>query len=230
MTRRLLALDTTTEACSVAAGEDDVAAHRWQRLPRGQSREILPMIDAVLGELGWARSSLDAIACCRGPGSFTGVRISTGVAQGLALGLECPVIPVSTLATLAEGAFAHKTADAVLAAIDARKAEVYWAAFQPGEAGPEPLTREAVTAPEAVELPACSGSWVGVGTGFAAYPEALANRLTTLAGVDGAALPDAADLWRIARRLADRGHVGQPADAVPVYLRNQVADPPRSPP
>ena len=226
MTQRLLALDTTTEACSVAAGEGAVAASRWLRLPRGQSREIIPMIDAVLAELGWSRASLDVLACCRGPGSFTGVRISTGVAQGLAQGLDCPVIPVSTLATLAEGAFARAAADRVLAAIDARKGEVYWGAFQPGETGPEALTTETVGAPETVELPAQQGRWVGVGTGYGAYPDALGNRLTGLASIDGEALPDAADLWRIARRLADAGCLGAPADAVPEYLRNRVADPP----
>lgn len=230
MAHRLLALDTTTEACSVAAGEEAAAASCWQQLRQGQSREIIPMIDAVLAELGWARSSIDAIACCRGPGSFTGVRISTGVAQGLALGLDRPVIPVSTLATLAEGAFAAHAADRVIPAIDARKGEVYWAAFRPSPVAPEPVLPEAVTKPEAVALPADTDGWVAVGTGFAAYPEALTARLRGVVSHDVAALPDARHLWRIACRLAARGDLAQPADAVAVYLRDQVADPPRTSP
>jgi len=224
LSHRLLALDTTTPACSVAAGEASPLAWRWEHLPQGHSDRLLGMIEAVLAELGWARSSLDAVACCRGPGSFTGVRISTGVAQGLALGLGVPVIPVSTLATLAASAFADGESH-VLVASDARKGEVYWAAF---ERGPTMLTAERVAPPSEVRLPTVAGAvWCGVGTGFSAYPEVLQAPATAIARIHARELPDARYCWSIARAWMDAGSDTDPSDAVPVYLRDNVADKPR---
>jgi tRNA threonylcarbamoyladenosine biosynthesis protein TsaB len=182
------------------------------------------MIEAVLAELGWARSSLDAVACCRGPGSFTGVRISTGVAQGLALGLGVPVVPVSTLATLAASAIDAGEGH-VLAALDARKGEVYWAAFEPG---PSPLTAERVTPPSAVVAPIVEGAgWCGVGTGFSAYSEALRAAVPAIARIHDRELPDARYCWSIARGVLASGTPAEPGEAVPVYLRDNVADKPR---
>jgi len=223
---RLLALDTTTTACSVAIGDDTALACRWDHLPQRHSDQILAMVDSALAELGWKRDSLDAVACCRGPGSFTGVRVSAGVAQGLALGLDIPVVPVSTLATVAASAMAGGERNA-LVAMDARKGEVYWAAFEAGSDSPIALTPERVTPPSEVCLPASEGgAWCGAGTGFSAYPQALRDSLA-IEHMHPQELPDARHCWSIARSLAVAGELGSAADAVPVYLRDDVADRPR---
>jgi len=226
---RILALDTTTEACSVALGQDGVVARRWLRLPRGHSSRILPLVEEVLGEAGWSRSQIDVIAFCRGPGSFTGVRIAAGVVQGLALGLDRPVVPLSTLRTIAQGAMDVGPGTAVAAAIDARMGEVYFGAFVRGDGGlAEAVTEEVVCAPEAVRLPKPdAGPWYGAGTGFTAYPGLLADRL---AGVDPDRLPDVADVIAIARAETEAGRAMPAEAATPVYLRNRVAERPKSVP
>lgn len=233
MSIRILALDTTTEACSVAVGERGVLGGRWERLPRGHSARLLPMVDEVLDEAGWTRSQVDVIAFCRGPGSFTGVRISAGAAQGLAMGLDRPVVPVSTLRAIAQGVMATRgDVRRVAAAIDARMGEVYYGPFVRGAAGlAEASAPERVCAPEAVSLAPASDDWFGAGTGFGARESRLAERLAgDLAGVDPERLPDAADLVPIARAEAAAGRLLPPEAATPVYLRNRVAERPRKAP
>ena len=119
----LLSIDTATEACSVAlSGTGDTILERYQIKPRGHSNLVLTMTEDVLLEAGISRHDLDGIAFDSGPGSFTGIRIGLGVAQGLALALDLPLLGVSSLMALAEGSGVN----AVLPAIDARMGEVYW--------------------------------------------------------------------------------------------------------
>ena len=132
---RILAIDTATEACSAAQWNDGTLSAHFEICPREHTQRILPLVQEVLNESGTQLTDLDALAFGRGPGSFTGVRIGIGIAQGLALGAELPMIGVSTLATMAQGAWRKTGATRVLAAIDARMGEVYWAEYQRDEQG-----------------------------------------------------------------------------------------------
>ena len=238
----LLAIETSTEACSVAVMAGGEVRERFEVAPRRHAELVLPWAEALLAEAGLRRADLGAIAVSRGPGAFTGVRLGISIAQGIALALDRPLVPVSTLAVLALGGLrgpggagahgAHGPADAgasapagdlVLAAIDARMGEVYTGAFDREGEGLRALDRERVSAPEAVEPPA-GGPWHGVGTGFAAAEGALARHLhDRLASVDAAALPRAGDLARLAAiELAAGGGVA-PERVEPAYLRDSVA-------
>lgn len=223
----ILALDATTEACSVAlrvAGRD---LGHWRRLPRGHSAALLPMLEAVLAEAGIARSAVDAVAFCAGPGAFTGVRISVGVAQGLGFALDRPVIPLSTLRVVAAGALtATPAARGAVVATDARMGEVYCGAFPRGPGGlPEPAP-ERVCVPSAVVAP--GAGWMGAGSGFAAYAEPLAQRLgEALLVIDAERLPDARDALPLAAVAYAAGEAVTAAAAAPVYLRDRVTAAPR---
>ncbi len=220
---KLIALETATEACSAALYNDGDIAQRCTVQPRGHADLILEMINELLSEAGFKLRDLDGLAFGRGPGAFTGVRIAIGVVQGLAFGAELPVVPVSTLHALAQGAFREQGHGRVLAAIDARMGEVYWGVFEKGAAALlEPAGGEGVYAPDAVPRPAENG-WFGVGTGWGTYAEALAAHLGRSILSDGERLPSARDIAALAVPVLDRGE-GLPAEkALPVYLRDQVA-------
>ncbi|AKC86126.1 tRNA (adenosine(37)-N6)-threonylcarbamoyltransferase complex dimerization subunit type 1 TsaB [Pseudoxanthomonas suwonensis] len=221
---KLLAFETATEACSVALYLDGEVRERFEVAPRRHAELALPWADALLAEAGVARAQLDAVAVGRGPGAFTGVRLAIALAQGIALGLDRPVVPVSTLAVLAAGAPADGPAR-ILAAIDARMGEVYAGAFLRGSDGVAALDAERVLPPESVVLAEDAvGDWQGVGTGFAAAQGALAQRMAgALAPIDATALPRAADLARLAAAAYARGGAVAPERVEPAYLRDNVA-------
>jgi len=218
---KLLAFETATEACSVALYVDGQVRERFEIAPRRHAELSLPWAEELLADAGIARSQLDAIALGRGPGAFTGVRLAIAIAQGIALALDRPLVPVSTLQVLALRAPAG--ADQVLSSIDARMGEVY-AARQVRVDGQWQLQgEEIVCAPEAVVLPAGS-RWFGVGTGFGAADGLLATRLADqLDGVDAQALPRASDLLTLAVPAFARGEGVAPERVEPAYLRNNVA-------
>lgn len=222
---RILAIDTATEACSAALWNDGTLSAHFEICPREHTQRILPLVQEVLTESGTTLSELDALAFGRGPGSFTGVRIGIGIAQGLALGAELPMIGVSTLATMAQGAWRKTGATRVLAAIDARMGEVYWAEYQRDEQGVwHGEETEAVLKPEAVaeRLAQLSGEWATVGTGWQAWPDLANGCGLTLA--DGAIqLPEAQDMLPLACHLFTAGKTVAVEHAEPVYLRNEVA-------
>ena len=220
----LLAFETATEACSVALYTGGQLRERFEIAPRRHAELVLPWAEALLAEAGLLRSQLDGIAVGRGPGAFTGVRLAVAVAQGIALALDLPVLPVSTLAALAMRAEATDEAEQkIIAAIDARMGEVYVGQFLRTPHGVQALSREAVSKPEQVALPESAG-WHGVGTGFAAQDAALQTHLTAcLKTVDAQALPRAADVARYGVAALARGE-GIAADQLePAYLRNDVA-------
>lgn len=217
---KILAIETATEACSAALYLDGAVLSRHQVAPRGHADLILSMCDALLAEAGIGRRALDAVAFGRGPGSFTGVRIATGVAQGLAYGLDVPVVPVSTLATLAQGALREQGWIRVVAAIDARMGEIYWASYVAGEEGLiQPAGEERISSPEAMILPD-EDVWRGTGTGWATYGTRLPTQVRER---DGERLPHAHDLAMLAAAAYARGERVAAAAAVPVYLRDDVA-------
>ncbi|HHE6468285.1 TPA: tRNA (adenosine(37)-N6)-threonylcarbamoyltransferase complex dimerization subunit type 1 TsaB [Providencia rettgeri] len=223
MSSRILAVDTATEACSVALWCEGDIISRFAISPREHTQKILPMVEEVLAEAGMGLNQLDALAFGRGPGSFTGVRIGVGIAQGLALGANLPMIGVSSLMTLAEGAFRIAGHEQVLVAIDARMSEIYCAQYQRTSEG---LWLGEET--EAVLLPddfknkftGLPGLWGYAGTGWEAYPSLL-NDSASLAN-SHITLPDAQDMLPIAAQLWQQGKVVAVENVEPTYLRNEV--------
>lgn len=226
----LLALDASSSACSAALlrrrpDAADELISRFALTPREHTRRLLPMVDEVLADAGVRPAELDAIAYGHGPGSFTGLRIAAGTAQGLAYGLDRPLIGASTLAALALGAYRRHGFRYLATALDARMGEIYVAAWDCAQGLPAPLLDEAVMAPERLRLPAGHDgqAWVGVGSGWGLLPQMSAE---VQAGVDQS-LPEmeaaAAEMALLAMPTLEEGR-GQPAHlAQPVYLRNEVA-------
>lgn len=224
---KMLAIDTSAEACSAALWWDGELSDRFRVQPRGHSELILGMMQELLQEAGLRPTDLDVLAFGRGPGSFTGVRIATGVVQGVAYAADLPVVPVSNLAALAQRHFRESAARRILPAFDARMGEVYWAAY---EAGPNGLVRlqgrEEVATPEAVSLPE-GGGWHGVGSGWRTYGSALGHRLGgRLESVHGRQLCHALDIAFLGVAAFQAGEAVSAAEALPTYLREQVATPP----
>ena len=218
----LLALDTATEACSVALLHDGKVLTHYEVIPRLHAQKLLPMIKDLLAEAGIGLSALDAIAFGRGPGAFTGVRIAIGVVQGLAFGLDRPVLPVSNLAVLAQRALREHGVRQVAAAIDARMDEVYWGCYRDIAGEMRLVGEEAVMPPEQAALPAdASGDWFGAGTGWG-YAERIP---VTVSAQDASMLPHAQDLLTLATYAWQRGEAIVADDAQPVYLRDKVATP-----
>lgn len=218
----IIAIDSATEACSVAIATEHGTWSRFRETARGHSGLLLAMVEEVMTEVGIGRGELDYVAFGRGPGSFTGVRIAAGVAQGLAYGLGLPVAPVSTLAAIAQRAHRELGTVRAAVAIDARMGEVYWGAYTLEAGVMTPVVDEAVVPPEQVEVPPGTG-WEGVGTGWGAYPDVLAERLgNALNGAGRVLLPSALDLIAPAAELIGRGGAVAPAQAQPVYLRDRV--------
>ncbi|APZ43448.1 tRNA (adenosine(37)-N6)-threonylcarbamoyltransferase complex dimerization subunit type 1 TsaB [Acidihalobacter ferrooxydans] len=216
----LLAIETSTEACSVALAVGGAVFERHEIAPREHTRLVLPMVQSVLAEAGLALADIDAFVMGRGPGAFTGVRIAVGVVQGLAFSVDRPVVPVSSLATVAQGVM-EAGATHVAVAFDARMDEVYWGAFVRDAAGVADLVGpEAVLPPDAVSLPQ-PGPWVGAGSGFAAYSERLSGRLGLREGY-AQRLPRARDALVLGRRAWRAGAAVDAAQAQPVYIRDRV--------
>ncbi|MCW5623927.1 MAG: tRNA (adenosine(37)-N6)-threonylcarbamoyltransferase complex dimerization subunit type 1 TsaB [Burkholderiales bacterium] len=215
----LLALDCATEHCSVALWRDGMVDQRLEHAGQRHSELLLPMVTSVLRHAGLGARDLHAVAVTVGPGSFTGLRIGTAVAQGFAFGAGVPAVPVGTLEALAEGAGAER----VLACIDARMNEIYAAAYVRLDVGIWRAALEPVVLPpEALELPAGAG-WVGVGNAFARYAERLSAVRAQLDRVDGDAFPQARHVAAIAAALVRSGAAAAPDALVPVYVRDKVA-------
>lgn len=241
---KLLAVDTSAAGCSAALWLGDVAAgvtsERFEIAPRGHTRLLMPMVRSLLQEHGLEPADLDAVAFACGPGSFTGLRIATGVVQGLAWGLNIPVIPVSSLAAVAMDALTQAGAaqgQRVAVAFDARMGEVYWGCYQLLDDVPVLLGKERVCAPVALALPAQSSTcdvdgipartdsadWLGAGSGWALseqMPKAVTSALAALPRVE--LVPRAACVAQLAAKQFAAG-AGVPAEqAQPVYLRDEV--------
>ncbi|MEW6677122.1 MAG: tRNA (adenosine(37)-N6)-threonylcarbamoyltransferase complex dimerization subunit type 1 TsaB [Pseudomonadota bacterium] len=215
---RLIAFDTATEWCTAALWQDGRVTYREVHAGQRHSDLLVPMIQDLLAEAGLGLRDLDGLAYGMGPGSFTGLRIACGVAQGLALGADLPVLGVSTLETLAAEALAAQGAEQVMACLDARMQEVYVGLyrFEGGAwlcaSGPRVCPPEQTPRPE-------GGLWTGIGSGFAAYP-ALADRVGRCLP---AGIPHARSLVALAAPRFSRGE-GVPAEqAEPLYIRDKVA-------
>jgi tRNA threonylcarbamoyladenosine biosynthesis protein TsaB len=216
----IIALDTSTDMCTVALYRDGAAIERNEAGNR-HSERILPMVLELLAESGLTLKQLDAIAFGRGPGSFTGLRIGAGVVQGLAFGAGLPVVAVSSLAALAQGIDAHR----ILAAFDARMNQLYWGAFVRNAAGlVESVGAEVVAAP--ADLPALAGTgWVGAGSGWDRYAPALASRFgAVLDGWRPNRHPLASDVGALAAADLRAGRALSAEQALPLYIRDNIAE------
>ncbi len=219
----ILALDTSTEACSCALAINGVVHERYVVAPQQHAALILPTIDSLLHEHKLSVDRLDALAWGRGPGSFTGLRIAAGVTQGLAFGAGLPVVEVSTLASLALEAWLTTGQARILACLDARIDEVYWGLFEIRDGLPVAAGEEQLCRPEALP-PDCpgEGSWIAAGNGLAyaeRFPSALTARLhQSLPGL----LPRAGHIATIASAAFARGETVAAEDVRPVYLRDKV--------
>lgn len=226
----LLALDTATEACSVALLRGCEKTHLAQFAQREHTKHILPMVDEILAQAGITLHQVDALVFGRGPGSFTGVRIGAGIAQGLAFGAELPVIPVSNLAAMAQAAYVQYQAENVLTAIDARMNEVYFAQWQAQKVRSDfgefldwqPMIAEQVCSPSNVIEQVAQQhheNAVLVGTGWAAYPELNEANLGKVTEIT---LPSALYMLDLALPKWFAGETISPLEIEPIYLRNEV--------
>ena len=228
---KILALDTATENCSAALWVDGSLLLQEVEAPRGHADLILTMIDELLAQSATTLAGLDAIAFGRGPGSFTGVRLAASVTQGLAFGADLPVVPISDLRAVAQRAASRPggiAAQHMLVCNDARMHEVYWACFERDINGlMTPVGVERVSKPSDVCLPA---EWAGTlvnaaGRGFAAYGELGTNLAPVLVTVDSSLLPGAGEIAALAVPEVRAARVLPPEQAIPVYLRDDVARP-----
>jgi tRNA threonylcarbamoyladenosine biosynthesis protein TsaB len=227
---RILALDTATENCSAALLIDGQLHATEELIDRGHAERILPMVDKLLSEAQVRLADLTVIAFGRGPGSFTGVRLAASVTQGLACGGGLGVVPVSDLRAVAQRALdLAPTLQHVLVCTDARMHEVYWACFERAPDGfAAAVNEERVGSPASVALPtqwngARGGAVLGVGSGFSAYPELSAAMPASVTLVGDRLLPRAAEIARLAVPEVTSGRVFRPEQALPVYLRDDVA-------
>lgn len=216
----ILALETATEACSVAIIlADGQVLSRYEYSPRLQTQLLLPMVDELLAEAGLTPSQLTAIAYSRGPGSFTGVRISAAAAQGLAFGWDLPILAISSLQTLAQTAYRLAGYDRVVSIFDARMNEVYVSAYQLEQGLMQALTPETLCAPD--KLPELSAEpWSVVGNG-GIYAEAI-QRQWIVKTIQTDMYPHAYDLAVLAQTAWQQGHAQAPELALPVYLRDRI--------
>jgi tRNA threonylcarbamoyladenosine biosynthesis protein TsaB len=216
---KILALDTSTEYCSVALWRDGALDARDAHAGQRHSELLLPMVDELLKRHGIAVRDLDGIAFGEGPGSFTGLRIGCGATQGLAFGAGLPVVGVSTLLALAEAARPRRA----VCCLDARMGEIYHAAYAQSATGWETVHAPSLCAPaDAPPLPA--GSWTGCGSGFAAHETALKGRYgERLSAIMPGVFPHAKDIARLAAREFEAGRAVAAERALPVYLRDRVA-------
>lgn len=216
---KLLALDTSTELCSAALWLDGRITAREEHAGQRHSELLLPMIDGLLRAAAVELRALDAIAFGAGPGSFTGLRIACGVAQGLAFGAGIPVVGIGTLLALAAASAAEQAA----CCLDARMRQVYYGAYRREAGGWTTVHEPVVCAPGSVPL-LPEGAWTGCGNGFVVYGEALRARLGgALAGVAAARLPHAREIAILGADELARGGGRPAAEAVPMYLRDKVA-------
>jgi tRNA threonylcarbamoyladenosine biosynthesis protein TsaB len=215
---RLLAFETATRRLSVALWQDGELIERSGEIPNGGSEHLLPWMGELLAEAGITLAQIDGIAFGAGPGGFTGLRLACGVAQGLAWGLDLPVLPVSTLEALALASGEHQ----VWACLDARMNEVYAAAYRVEGNAVTQLMTPVCLPPTVAPAPTFAGGW-GVGDGFATYGPVLGARKPDLVGLHADAFPTAAAVLRLAASAFARGEAVPAARAQPIYVRDKVA-------
>lgn len=216
---RVLALETSTEYCSVALWQDGAIMEHCELAGQKHSEMLIAMLDGVLQDSGFRIQDMDGIAFGMGPGSFTGVRIACGVTQGLAFGANLPVAGVCTLEALAEASGKPR----VIAALDARMGEIYHAAYEKHDDTWVTVSEPRLCKPQEAP-PVSGGSWFGAGSGFAMHSRIFSERYAgQLHGADGDAVPQAAAIAALGAVQFMQGRGMDAAQALPLYLRDKVA-------
>ncbi len=224
----LLAIDASTEACSVALLFNEQCFQRFELCPQSHSLLLLPMVDEVLKEANCQLTQLDGLVFGQGPGSFTGVRIGIGVAQGLAFAANLPMVGVSTLQTMAQMAYQQQQKTQVIAAIDARMSEVYNGYYQLDNQGiMQAVIDESVLPPaqlkEHIAMQTSNMKTIyGVGTGWQAYSSALAMIIDNQDNID-ILYPHAVAMLTLAKHKFIKGETVMAENAQPVYVRDTVS-------
>ncbi len=214
----LLAIESSTDLISVALLQDGRLIERAGERGVNHSDRVLPLVQELLTEAGLALEAMDVFAFGSGPGSFTGLRLACGVTQGLAFGVDAPVIGVCSLEALALDA----GGEFVYACVDARMSEVYCAAYRVVNGDVSTVIAPMVVAPEQAPLPT-GAAWRGCGNGFTAYVAALHGRLINVTEIDASAVPRASAVARLAALRYARGEAVDAALALPLYVRDKVA-------
>ncbi|THB69562.1 MAG: tRNA (adenosine(37)-N6)-threonylcarbamoyltransferase complex dimerization subunit type 1 TsaB [Gammaproteobacteria bacterium] len=230
---KALAFETATEACSVALLSDGETIELHEIVPRKHTERLLPMVEQLLSEAEISLNQLDFLTFGRGPGAFTGVRIAASAAQGMAFGADLPVVPVSTLAVLAQNAYEQTNATTILSCIDARMSEVYWSVYKPALNGVvEIYQEEEVVAPTDICITNdLSDNIAAVGSGWLTYKDELTAMCSKFIQtyIDDI-YPHANQLMKLAISEFEKGNAVSPELALPVYLRDDVAKKSTKPP
>lgn len=221
---KILAVETATEACSAALMVDGTISEQYGLTTNGHSKLILPMIDSLLSEAGLQPADLDGLAFGCGPGSFTGVRIATGIIQGIGFALDLPIMPVSNLAAVAQDFFDNNDENVAFVAMDARMGEIYWACYQRNWASyAELIGKESVTSASDIQYPD-NMVGVGIGSGWGIYHKELLDCLShRVIRHEADNLPRARAVARLGAEGFKRGLAVTVEQAMPVYLRDKVA-------
>jgi tRNA threonylcarbamoyladenosine biosynthesis protein TsaB len=225
----LLALDTSSVACSVAVQIGGEVTARHEERPREHTRILVPMIRETLADSGAELAEMDAIVLGNGPGSFIGMRIAASVAQGMAFASSLQIVPVSSMAAVAARAMSEEGAGEVVVAQDAHMQQVYLGIYRPGEKSlPQDRVPERLHGLTAIEDLAAgdASNRVAAGYGWHHYPELLAANRDRIAAVSDIMHPHAADLLPLGAAALDRGGAVAPQAVVPAYLRQKVAEKP----
>jgi len=215
----ILAIETSSELASAALLHGDRLIARETSGVQTHSQSLLPMVQDLLKQSGMTLAQCDAIAFGSGPGSFTGVRTACGVAQGLAFGCGLPLVPVVTLAAMAQACREASGAENVLVLLDARMDEVYWAQYRYHDSGWRTVIEPRLSAASEV---APEGDAVMCGNGLTAYAPAFA-RLSAVRNMQPRIVLHAAQMATLAALAFAEGRTVAARDAQPLYLRNKVA-------
>lgn len=225
---KLLAIETATESCSAALLMDDEVICLSEIAPRRHNELILSMCEQVLAQAELKLSQLDTIAFGRGPGAFTGVRLAASVTQGIALGQDLPVVPVSSLTALAQGAYEEQQAQEVFSCIDARMQEVYYGYYKLGsEKIMQLVGEEHVIAPNLIDVEVSKDCY-GVGSGWKIYAEILLESINSSIAFEAERFPQAEYVAKLAKVYFQQGMSVSAVEALPVYLRDNVAEKPKN--
>lgn len=216
----ILAIDTATEACSVALYSNGDCQEIFEVIPRQHTERVLPMVDQLLKVADLQLSQLSAVAFNCGPGSFTGVRVGTSVAQGLAFSHDLPIIPVSSLAALAQLAFREENKQHVLSMIDARMNELYWGCYKLDAGIMKLAGKEQVTGVDKLQA---DGGWHCQGSGFDTFQLELKQlKHVNISSFTHECFPHAQDVAILASDLYKQGKMVSSEQAVPTYIRDEV--------